>query len=173
MKTRIILLCLGLCLVFCAAAQGSRFAAGDKIFGLTGSGSSNNDFDNTVFGTELSIGYFFKDNFAGEIRQGINLIDVPGNDDDWFASTRGALDWYFGSNSVYPFLGLNLGYIYGDAVNDTFVAGPEGGLKCFVNDTTYIFGMIEYQFFFDNGDELDDAFDDGRFVYTLGIGFKF
>ena len=62
--------------------------------------------------------------------------------------------------------------MYGDAVEDTWVAGPEGGLKLFVNDTTFILGQIAYDFFFEDSDDADDAFDDGRWVYTLGIGFR-
>jgi hypothetical protein len=33
--------------------------------------------------------------------------------------------------------------------------------------------MAEYQFFFDEADNVDDAFSDGQFVYSLGLGVKF
>ena len=72
-----------------------------------------------------------------------------------------------------PYIGANIGYAYGDQVNDTFLAGPEGGVKYFVNNTTFIFLSVEYQFFFDEGDDIEGAFSDGQFVYGLGIGFKF
>jgi len=175
MKARVILLSLVVCCIFSAAVQvqGKEFLAGDNTFNLTGNGLSDDDLDNILFGVELSLGHFFSDNLAGELRQGFNYLDLPGSDDDWSASTRGALDLYFGKDTIFPFIGVNLGYVYGDAVSDTFVTGPEGGLKWFVNDTTYIFGLIEYQFFFDKSDEIDDVFEDGRFVYSLGIGFKF
>jgi hypothetical protein len=176
MKTHITLFTLlGLivCSILPAAARGQGFVAGDTIFSLFGSGSSDDDLDNTAFGAELSLGYFFRDNLAGEVRQGLSLIDVPGSDDDWSAATRGALDLYFGTQDVCPFLGVSLGYVYGDAVSDTWVAGPEAGIRLFVNDTTYITALVEYEFFFDDSDEADDAFDDGRFVYSLGLGFKF
>jgi hypothetical protein len=175
MKTRVILLSLVVCCVFSAAVQvqGKEFLEGDNMFTLTGNGASDKDLDNSSFGVELSLGHFFSDNLAGELRQGFNYFDLPGSDDAWSASTRGALDLYFGKDTVYPFLGVNLGYVYGDLVSDTFVAGPEGGLKWFVNDTTYISALIEYQFFFDKSDEIGDVFEDGRFVYSIGIGFKF
>lgn len=173
MKTRMILLCLTACYMLPAATQGQGFVAGDTTFNLYGSGSSDEDLDNTVFGLELSLGHFFTDSLVGELRQGLNLIDVPGSDNDWGAATRGALDVYLNMETVCPFLGVSLGYLYGDAVSDTWAAGPEVGLKWFVNDTTYITALIEYEFFFDNGNEINDAFDDGRFVYSLGIGFKF
>jgi hypothetical protein len=166
-----------MCLCVSVSAQDEKqekgFLAGDTMFNLAGSGSSDEDVDNTIFGMEMSLGHFLTDCLAGEIRQGFNIVDVPGNDDDWSASTRGALDLYFNLGCLWPFVGANIGYVYGDAVSDTWVAGPEAGLKCFVNTTTYLFGMVEYQFYFDDSDEVDDAFDDGRFVYSLGIGFKF
>lgn len=72
----------------------------------------------------------------------------------------------------WPFVGVSLGYVYGDAVEDTWVAGPEAGLRYFVNETTFVVGMVEYEFFFEDSDEAEDAFDDGRFVYTLAMGFR-
>jgi len=73
----------------------------------------------------------------------------------------------------YPYLGVNIGYLYGDTVEEQFIAGPEGGVKVFVNDTTFITAGIEYQVLFESASDADDNFDDGRFVYILGIGFKF
>ena len=35
-------------------------------------------------------------------------------------------------------------------MNNTFVAGPEGGVKYFVNSTTFVQFNVNYQFFFDN-----------------------
>lgn len=173
MKTQMVLLCLIACCMLPAATQGKGFVAEDVTFNLFGSGSSDEDLDNTVFGLESSVGYFFTDSLVGEFRQGLSLIDVPGSDNDWGASTRVALDVYFSTADICPFVGASLGYLYGDAVSDTWVTGPEVGFKWFVNDTTYITALIEYEFFFDDGDEINDAFDDGRFVYSLGIGFKF
>jgi hypothetical protein len=74
---------------------------------------------------------------------------------------------------LFPYLGANIGYLYGDSVEEQFIAGLEGGVKYFVNDTTFITGGVEYQFLFKDTDEVDDNYDDGRFVYIVGIGFKF
>ena len=43
----------------------------------------------------------------------------------------------------------------------------------FVNGTTFIFAMVQYQFFFESGNTLQDEFSNGQFIYSLGIGFKF
>ncbi|MGE5296045.1 MAG: hypothetical protein ACM3VT_14570 [Solirubrobacterales bacterium] len=172
MVTKIAAVVSLLCFILSAAALGQGYTQGDKDVVLSGSGASSNDFDSTVFSIEGYLGYFFTDNIEGMIRQGVGYSDVPGSDDNWNASTRAALDLHFDLGRWWPFVGANIGYIYGDQVHDTWVAGPEGGLKYFVNETTYILGMIEYEFFFDNGDSIDDAFDDGRFVYVVGIGFR-
>ena len=69
-------------------------------------------------------------------------------------------------------LNADIGYRYGD-VHNTFVAGPEGGVKYFVNSTTFVQFNVNYQFFFDNNtDSAGDAFSDGQFLYSLGIGFR-
>ena len=69
-----------------------------------------------------------------------------------------------------PFIGAQLGYIYGDNTSDTWVAGPEAGVKYFINSTTFVVGAVEYQFFFDDSDDASDNFDDGQFIYSLGLG---
>ncbi|MEJ2705377.1 MAG: hypothetical protein P8Z79_23300 [Sedimentisphaerales bacterium] len=173
MKTRITLLCLIACAVLPVTALGQGFTAGDRTLGLSGSGASDDDLDNTILQADVSLGYFFSDNLAGEFRQGVSLIDVPGSSNDYSGATRVAVDYYLGTQDLCPLVGASLGYIYGDNVSDTWIAGPEVGLNWFVNETTYIMGSIEYDFFFSSGNEVTDAFDDGQFVYTLGIGFKF
>jgi hypothetical protein len=139
---------------------------------LGGSGSSDESFDGTVFNVEAGLGYFMTDNFEVIWRQGISYADIPG-DDNWNASTRLAFDYNFDMETWYPYLGLNVGYLYGDTVKEQFIAGPEAGVKFFVNDTTFITAGIEYQFLFEDASDADDNFDDGRFVYILAIGFKF
>ncbi len=159
-----------LCLILPAATFAQGFSQGDKALTLTGSGSSDNEFVDNVFNVEANLAYFFTDNVEGAIRQSFARFDEEGN--DWAASTRVALDYDFDVGNWGPFIGVSFGYRYGEATSDTWVAGPEAGVRYFVNDTTYILGLIEYQFFFDESDNADDAFDDGAFIYTLGIGFR-
>jgi hypothetical protein len=161
-----------LCLVLPAATFAQGFTQGDKVLSLGGSGASDKDFADNVFTFEGSLGYFFTDNIEGAVRQGVAFNNTSSDDNDWAAATRAALDYNFDLGRWWPFVGGSFGYIYGDAVSDTWVAGPEAGLRYFANETTYIQGLIEYEFFFDNGDDVSDAFDDGRFVYTLSLGFR-
>ena len=149
------------------------FEEGDKEITLSGTAANGSDFDGVNAGINGSIGYFLTDNLELSVRQSIVYSDIAPVDSALSGSTRVALDFHFDLEALQPFVGGNFGYVYGDVVNDTFEAAPEAGVKWFVNSTTFIFAMAEYQFFFDSGDEADDSFEDGQFVYTLGIGFRF
>jgi len=74
---------------------------------------------------------------------------------------------------IQPFIGGNIGYVYGETVNDTWEAAPEAGVKFYVTNTTFIYLLVEYQFFFDHGSDASSAFSDGQFLYSAGIGFRF
>ncbi|MFV0476770.1 MAG: hypothetical protein ACK5ME_02915 [Parahaliea sp.] len=153
-----------------ALAQPSQ---GDREFSLSGTGSSDKDFDNSSFGVSGDLGWYTSDRIVWGIRQSASVADVEGDNDFWSGSTRGYLNYQFGENKARPFIGANLGAVYGDGVEETGFAGLEFGLKYYVLDSTYILGRAEYQFFFDSGNEAEDAFDDGAWAYTFGIGFNF
>jgi len=71
MRIRLILMSLVVCCVFSTIVQGQEkgFLEGDNIFNLTGTGTSDDSLDNSSFGAEFSLGHFFSDNLAGELRQ--------------------------------------------------------------------------------------------------------
>ncbi|PKN11848.1 MAG: hypothetical protein CVU69_10240 [Deltaproteobacteria bacterium HGW-Deltaproteobacteria-4] len=152
-------------------AAMAQFQMGDMELTLNGNGSSDNDFDATVTSVELSLGYFMNANLEGIVRQGVSYIDVPG-DNIWNGSTRLGLDYHFDLQMWQPFVGASIGMIYGDMVKDQFIAGPEVGIKAFVNTTTFILASVEYDVLFEDADEVDDQFSDGRYVYNLGVGFR-
>lgn len=147
--------------------------AGDNEITLSGTGTNNNDFDAGAFGVSGSYGWFLTNALLVSLRQSINWAGAEDADDTWSASTRIAADYHFNTAGRFrPFVGANIGYFYGDNVNNSGLIGPEAGLKYFVNDTTFVLAQVEYQWFFDDGD-VGDAFDDGAFQYTLGLGFVF
>ena len=146
--------------------------AGDWEVTLGGSGSNDKDFKTGGFGANFSIGYFLNEHVELAIRQGFNYSDL--NDDSaWNGSTRGAIDYHFDLNRWRPFIGANFGGFYGEQVTDSWAAGLEAGFKFYVKPETFLFAMGEYQWLFRDSDGIDDQFDDGRFVYSLGIGFNF
>ena len=152
-----------------AAAARAQFEAGDFELTLSGSGFSDETFDGGQFQVNGSLGYFFTDNFELSLRQGFGYTDVT---NDFNGSTRVAADYHFDLDRWQPFVGANLGYLYGGPFRDTFAAGPEAGVKYFVNDTTFLYGSLAYDFFFRNASNIDDDFENGQFVYSVGIGFR-
>lgn len=143
---------------------------------LVGSGQSDNSFDTTQLSGQVQVGYYFNDQMQVNFRQGITFTDTNGGGSDFTGASAVGFDYHFDygqDQRVIPFLGASIGYLYGDGVNDTFEAGPEAGLKWYVNDTTFIFGQVAYLWNFDNGGDAGDNFDDGRFQYSLGVGFRF
>jgi hypothetical protein len=148
--------------------------AGTWELTLTGSGASNRDVNQGNFGAQASIGYFFANQLEVQGRQTIGYADTDNGHTGtttFSASTTLAIDYHFDLDRFQPFVGAGIGYLYGKSTNDTGVFGPEAGLKYFVKHDTFIYGIVQYQFFFHNGDEFQGNFDDGSFVYGIGIGF--
>ena len=167
---------LGMSVIPATSASAQQYLdQGTWELTLSGSGASNRDVNAGNFGIQGSIGYFVLDQLEVVGRQTISYVDndnFPGGSTSIAFSSALALDYHFDLDRWQPFVGAQFGYIYGDDVHDTFIAGPEAGVKYFVNATTFVFASVEYQFLFDEGDDADDAVDDGLFVYGLGIGFK-
>ena len=171
LRKGIVFSALALALAMLPQSSYGYFEEGDKEITLSGQAANGTDWDGVVIGANGSIGYFITDNLEIALRQSLTYSDLFGS--ELSGSTRVALDFHFDMEALQPFVGANFGYVYGDAVSDTFEAAPEGGVKWFVNSTTFLFAMAEYQFFFDEADDADSSFSDGQFVYSLGIGFRF
>jgi outer membrane protein W len=158
-----------------AQAQEYGFDAGSWELTLAGQGSNDRDFESTSFGVNGSLGYFLTDNFEVALRQMLTYTDAVGAGADgsaWNGQTVVALDYHFDLGRWQPFIGANIGYAYGDSTTDTFIAGPEAGVKYFVTQSAFIQLMAQYEFFFDEDDVDSEAFSNGAFFYSLGIGLK-
>ncbi len=173
------LLCLTLSLLpaFAMAQTGTVGPSdGDREFTLSGTGSSDRNFDSGSFGLSGDMGWYTSDRLLLGIRQSVNYASIEGEsitDDFWNGATRGFANYHFGSNALRPFVGASLGYIYGDGLNDAGFAGLETGLKYYVNDSTFLMARAEYLWFFEDAGDADDNFDDGAWQYTFGVGFNF
>jgi len=147
---------------------------GSHEFTLSGQGTSNRDLDNGSFGITGSYGWYLSRDLQFSVRQSVNWASIDNSSDRINGSTRGALDYHFNATDrLRPFIGASIGAIYGDAVNDTGIIGPEVGVKYYLNPTTFILGQMEYQYMFDDGDDIDNNFDNGAFAYTVGLGLNF
>lgn len=154
-----------------AGGYGPR--AGDNEFTLSGTGSSNKDFDNSAGGVGASFGHYLNDTLSLSLRQTVDYINPDGGDDGWAASTSVAIDQHLGTARLRPFVGASAGYLYGDETEESFFAGLEGGLKYYVLPQTFLFGLAEYLWAFEDSDDADDTFEDGGFRWTVGVGFNF
>jgi len=168
MLTRVAVAAGILCLILPASGFGQGFSQGDKTLQLSGTGLADKDFDTSAFSLQGALGYFFTDRIEGAVRQDLAFADV--GDSSWSAATRVALDYNFDLGRIWPLVGASIGYVYGDDVHDTWVGGLEGGARIFVNQTTYVLGTAEYEWFFDSGD--NSGFSDGQWIFSLGIGFR-
>jgi hypothetical protein len=153
--------------VFASAEQPTYgFHKTDYEFTLSGSGSSDHNLRRTDFATSLGLGYFFTDNFEAAVRQDFGLNDRQGS--SWSGATTLAIDYHFNLGRIQPLFGANFGYTYGDRIDDQWVAGPEAGVKVFINQTTFIRALVQYEF-----PVAQSFLSDGRFIYGLGLGVRF
>jgi len=143
----------------------AQFQQGDWELTLTGSGQSQKEFDSTALSFGGTVGYFFTDQLEANFRQTISFFDSDPGESNWAGSSAIGGDFYFDLDRWQPYIGASIGYVYGDDVDDAFFAGPEGGVKYFVNNTTFVFGQVAYLF---NWDEDDASF----WSYQLGVGFR-
>lgn len=141
---------------------------------LGGAGTSNRDFNAGGAQIATSVGYYLNDVVEVSVRQNLSYGD-PGRgiSGSWDGVTRAAIDLHLPLGKVVPYAGANLGYAYGDTLPETFIAGPEAGVKFYVKDDVFLQASAEYEFFFDKSDRLTDAFRDGQLLYGLSMGVRF
>lgn len=181
-KAKQVILGLAVCLPIAAASANQPHtgsfgpAPGDREFSISGTGSTDRNFDSSNFGLVFEHGWYLQEHIVWGLRQSINYASIEGEnitDDFWNGATRAYVDYQFGNNRARPFVGGSLGYIYGDGVNDSGFSGAELGIKYYVLPRTYILGRIEYQWYFDRDSDADEAFKAGEYAHTLGIGYNF
>ena len=143
----------------------AQFEAGNWSLEVAGQGSNDKDFHDGSVALQGNLGYFLSKEFEVGVRQGISYVGTPGGH-AWNGQTQGAADFHFDLDRWQPYVGGNIGYSYGESVNDTWIAGPEVGVKYFVNSTTFVDLMASYEF------DLNNGIDHGGFLYSLALGFR-
>lgn len=156
-----------------AHGQFTLPTAGSHEFTLGGSGVTDDEFDDSAGGVNFSYGKYTTDRMLWSLRQTINYTNPEDAGSAWNGSTVIAGDYHFGDGRLRPLVGANLGYVYGESVEDTWAAGLEAGLKYYVQDRTFVYGMVEYAWLFDDAEDIDNTFDNGRYVWSVGVGFNF
>ncbi len=185
-RSTITCLCAGLLLVASTALVSAQTTVtsptgdltartvGEHEFTLGGSGASNKDFDESFGGVNFSYGWYTSPTQAWVVRQSINYANPSSGGQSWNGATRLAFDQHLAAHgAIRPFVGVNVGGVYGDRVRDTFAAGLEAGAKFYVQSRTFVYAMAEYGWFFRHARNVDDTFSDGQFNWGVGIGFNF
>ncbi|MBU3823949.1 MAG: hypothetical protein H9917_03895 [Candidatus Oceanisphaera merdipullorum] len=153
--------------------QGVGPKQGDREFSISGSGTSDKNFDNGAMGLSGDIGWYLNDQTVAGVRQNVTWGSVDNGDDIWRGATKGFIDYHFGQSAFRPFVGASLGAIYGDGVKETGTAGLELGAKYYVLPSTFIQARAEYSFLFDSKDSADKNYDNGSWDYVVGMGYNF
>lgn len=141
---------------------------------VAGTGNNNEEFEAGGASGIASVGYYFSDVVEFSVRQNAAYAHAgTGSPEIWNFASRAAIDLHIPLGPVVPYVGGNIGYAYGDSIEDSLMAGPEGGVKLYLQDDAFLTLGAEYEFFFDRGDSLETAFDRGQFLWTLGMGMRF
>jgi hypothetical protein len=164
------LIVIAICLVPAIAKAQAR---GPWELELGGSGQNSAKFNSgTTASVDGALNYFFSDQFEFGVRQQASYSDVAKT--AWSGTTSIGADFNLplgDQGQFVPFVGGVVGYTYGDAIHNTFVGGPEGGIKVFLNDSTFIYASITYDIFFDRH-STTAVFSEGQVVYGLGLGVR-
>jgi len=162
---------LGLAALALPVVANAQPAAQDWDLNLGGTGSAQSDFKGSrasgpggQFGANLQLGYFLNDTLSVGARQSLGYR----SDGVWAGSTRAFADVHFIMDKIVPFIGGNFGYVYGNkGIDDSWSFGPEAGIKYYIQEKAYIFGMAEYQMPIQG-----KTFKNGMWQFTLGIGMN-
>jgi hypothetical protein len=148
--------------------------AGEREVTIGGSGASNRKFNDSFGGVNFSYGWYSTPTSLWAVRQSINYSNPSVGGTRFNGSTRVAFDQHLADRGpVRPFVGVNVGGVYGDNVRDTFAAGLEGGAKYYVHSRTFVYALVEYGWFFRSARSVDNTFRSGQFTGSMGVGFNF
>jgi hypothetical protein len=148
---------------------------GSSEFTLGGNGSTNRNLDNSIGGATASYGYYFNNAWEGVIRQSLSYSNPQGTGGNtWTGETDGALDYQLiQQGPIRPFVGPNLGWIYGNHGRDTAAAGAEVGVKFYVMPRTFIYAMADYDWLFRHDKAILARSNTGIWNWSVGMGFNF
>jgi hypothetical protein len=132
-------------------------------YNLQDEGDDDGDEDGTshLAGLNLSFDYRLTDwlSLGAEQAAFYNF----GTDDDGFGGrTAASVDFTLGNFAVIPYVGANIGYIYGSGIEDDYFAGPEIGIA---------FGPVNAKLAYDM--PFDRGWDEGIVSATVGLGIRF
>jgi hypothetical protein len=160
-----------LALLLTATPAQSAPVSGDNEVEASGGFFSPQKSDNGTLNFDVQFGRYLTPGWEVGIRQALNYNFIDDARDAWVLTTTPFLLYNFHFNDRFiPFLGINAGFAYNDS-DFTGTLGPNAGVKIFLSDQTYLALRYRYEWYFNSLKRVDNKFDDGNHIGTIGIGF--
>jgi hypothetical protein len=112
------------------------------------------------------------------VQQKISVDDLGERASDLKGDTKSRYTFHYGDvgpgpSKLRPFVGANADYVYGSKIDNSFMVGPEAGLKVRVQPDMLVVLKTNYQFSYRDVRQIDEALDDGAFSYRIGVELRF
>ena len=120
-----------------------------------------NGGDSHFGGLNLSLDYEISPWFSAGVEQA-GFYHFSTDNEGFGGRSAASLDLLLGRDDVVPYLGGNIGYLYGSGIDEDFFAGPEIGIRA---------GAFNAKVAYDMPFNRDAG--DGVVATTIGYGFKF
>jgi OmpA family len=147
------------------AAQGPRrglFSLGALYgYNLLDEGGDDGDKESHLAGLNLGFDYAVLD-WVGLSLEQAGFYNFLSEDDGFGGRSAAGLNFLPGLLAVIPYVGGNIGYLYGSGLDDDFFAGPEVGLSL---------GPVNAKVAYDI--PFGRALDEGIILTTVGLGLQF
>jgi len=152
-------------------AFGQNMANDGGPFEVTvnASGSNNREFTTGAVNVGGSVGFLPLPFLEVAVRDGFSYAD-PGTGYTWNNTVQGAIDFEIPLDRFEPYVGANVGYFATHNNGSSPEAAPEAGLKFFFTKNVFIYGQVEYDFYWR---KTGNTFNNGSFDYIAGLGFRF
>ena len=144
---------------------------GQLEFTLAGSGQADIDFERSAASFVIDANLYLTRDWSAGLRQSVGLVERD-DDPETSLSTSLFTQYHFGRGQLRPFVGVAVGYSYGEEVSETFFGGPEVGTRFYLQRRAFLFARVSYDVLLNN-DEGDEGGTDGRLLSSFGVGFSF
>lgn len=86
---------------------------------------------------------------------------------------RLTLDQELSTGAFRPFVGVNVGRLYGEAAREDWAAGVAAGARYFLQPRTFVRASAEYGWMFSHARGFDERFAEGQWTWSMGLGITF
>jgi outer membrane protein OmpA-like peptidoglycan-associated protein len=133
---------------------------------------TDGDTESNWAGGELSLGYLPTPNFRLRVDQA-GFGNFNAVDSGLTGRTVLGADLQANLGAFHPYIGLNVGALYGKGAQDGYIAGPEAGFRLDFSPKTFMYAKAAYDYQGRNTWDNWDDFDRGDVVGGLGVGVRF